>query len=67
MKKDIKTTEPEKIRGLTTQQINRMEAFRKTGYVAAAAMMLLLGTGKAQAQTSVAPDSPDLPPTGGFP
>ena len=46
MKKDIKTTEPEKIRGLTTQQINRMEAFRKTGYVAAAAMMLLLGTGK---------------------
>ncbi len=47
----MKTKKNEKVKekasGLTAKMMNRKEALQKTGYIAAATMMILLSTGKA--------------------
>ena len=57
-----KTDEPgkEKTNGLINKKINRKEALQKTGYIAAATMMILLSTGKAAHASgeNVAPAAP---------
>ena len=45
----------EKNTAVETKKINRKEAIKKSGYFAAATMLILLSTNKAQAQTSPAP------------
>ena len=59
-----KTDEPgkEKTNGLINKKINRKEALQKTGYIAAATMMILLSTGKA-AHASNGPDTAPTAPT----
>jgi hypothetical protein len=52
--KNTKAT-PEKISDPADKKMNRKEAIKKTGYIAAATMLILLSSNKAQAETSPAP------------
>ena len=61
MKTKKNETSKEKMTGLTTKKMNRKEALKKTGYIAAATMMILLSTGKAQADSSPAGAAPTAP------
>jgi hypothetical protein len=51
-----------KINGLINKKMSRKEALQKTGYIAAATMMILLGSGKA-AHASGVPSAPPAAPT----
>ena len=61
----IKTNETgkEKGSGLINKKMSRKEALQKSGYIAAATMMILLSTGKAQAQGSGSGPSPETAPS----
>ena len=58
----IKTDKPgkEKTSGLINKKMNRKEALQKSGYIAAATMMILLSTGKA-AHASAPNTAPTAP------
>ena len=51
----MKPNNNEKNTAVEAKKINRKEAIKKSGYIAAATMLILLSTNKAQAQTSPAP------------
>jgi hypothetical protein len=51
--KNTKAT-PEKISDQDSKKINRKEAIKTTGYIAAATLLILLSSNKAHAQTSPA-------------
>jgi hypothetical protein len=56
-----KTDEPgkEKTSGLINKKMNRKEALQKSGYIAAAMMMILMSTGKAGSSVpATAPTAP---------
>ena len=61
MKTKTDETGKEKASGLINKKMNRKEALKKTGYIAAATMMILLSTGKAQADSSPAGAAPSAP------
>ena len=63
MKTKTNETGKEKDSGLINKKMNRKEALQKTGYIAAATMMILLSTGKAQAGTSGSGPSPETAPS----
>jgi hypothetical protein len=52
-----------KINGLINKKMSRKEALQKTGYIAAATMMILLGSGKAAHASPLAPASAPTAPT----
>jgi hypothetical protein len=62
MKTKTNETGKEKTSGLINKKMNRKEALQKTGYIAAATMMILLSTGKAAHASGNAPN-PDSAPT----
>ena len=51
----MKPNNKEKNTAVETKKMNRKEAIKKSGYIAAATMLILLSTNKAQAQISPAP------------
>ena len=51
----MKPNNNEKNTAVEAKKMNRKEAIKKSGYIAAATMLILLSTNKAQAQTSPAP------------
>ncbi len=56
-------TGKEKASGLINKKMNRKEALQKSGYIAAATMMILLRTGKAAHASPLAPASAPTAPT----
>jgi hypothetical protein len=61
MKTKTNETGKEKTSGLINKKMNRKEALQKSGYIAAATMMILLSSNKAQATSpnpSTAPTAP---------
>ena len=50
-----------KINGLINKKMSRKEALQKTGYIAAATMMILLNSNKAQAGSSAPATAPSAP------
>ena len=56
----MKPNTNEKNTAVDIKKMNRKQAIKKSGYIAAATMLILLSTNKAQAQTS-----PAAPPSGG--
>ena len=63
MKTKTNETGKEKDSGLINKKMNRKEALQKTGYIAAATMMILLSTGKAAhaSPTSIPDTAPSAP------
>jgi hypothetical protein len=61
MKTKTNETGKEKTSGLINKKMNRKEALQKTGYIAAATMMILLGTGKAAHASGVPGAAPTAP------
>ena len=57
-----KETSKEITNGMINKKMSRKEALQKTGYIAAATMMILLGTGKA-VHASNGPDTAPTAPT----
>ena len=55
----MKLNTNEKNTSVKTKKMNRKQAIKKSGYIAAATMLILLSSNKAQAQTS-----PAAPPAG---
>ena len=60
MKTKTDETGKQKTIGLTAKKMNRKEALQKSGYIAAATMMILLSTGKA-AHASAPNTAPTAP------
>lgn len=58
MKKKSDTSEAEIAKGIYTKKMTRKELIQKSGYLAATSMIILLSSGKAQAQTSPGPPPP---------
>ena len=56
----MKPNTNEKNTAVDIKKMNRKQAIKKSGYIAAATMLILLSANKAQAQTS-----PAAPPSGG--
>lgn len=56
MKKKSDKSEAEITKGIYTTKMTRKEVIKKSGYLAASTMIILLSSGRAQAQTS--PGSP---------
>ena len=51
----------EKTNGLINKKMSRKEALQKTGYIAAATMMILLSSNKVQAGSSAPATAPSAP------
>ncbi|MEI6678532.1 MAG: hypothetical protein WCL21_07995 [Mariniphaga sp.] len=51
----MKSKPNEKNTAVEVAKMNRKQAIKKSGYIAAATMLILLSSNKAQAQTSPAP------------
>ena len=62
MKTKTDETSREKTSRMINKKMSRKEALQKTGYIAAATMMILLGSGKA-AHASGVPSAPPAAPT----
>lgn len=58
MKNTSDKSKAEITREIGTKKISRKELLKKSGYLAATTMIILLGTGKAQAETSPQPPPP---------
>ena len=61
MKMKTNETGKEKTNGLTAKKMSRKEVLQKTGYIAAATMMILLNSNKAQAGSSAPATAPSAP------
>ena len=61
MKTKTKETGKVKTNGLINKKMSRKEALQKTGYIAAATMMILLSSNKVQAGSSAPATAPSAP------